>query len=195
MAEISTVSMAWAVFSAIGGSIVGGAISATVAFWTQKRNLDAAKTQRESDRLEKRRATAYSLFFKMIRIHSTIDIIHATLSSLLTEGKKKGFAALWQMVLPLGNLPDRVKFTAEEKRDEMAPLMRIAAHVRTILAPHVPFNFMDWCRLWPTHDVKRNGLMGAAAEAADLKVEATGMRDHCMDVGLPTASGASLLSC
>jgi hypothetical protein len=114
MADVSTVSTAWAVFSVIGGSIVGGVISATVAFVTQRKNLDAAKAQRDSDRLEKRRASGYSLLFRMIRIHSTIAIIDATLADFVERGKKNGFASLWQAILPLGNLPDKVKFTPEE---------------------------------------------------------------------------------
>ena len=64
--EVSTISTAWAVFSVIGGSIIGGAISTTVAFVVQKKNLDAAKAQRKTELFEKRRATAYSFFFKMV---------------------------------------------------------------------------------------------------------------------------------
>jgi hypothetical protein len=112
--QVSTISTAWAVFSVIGGSIIGGVISATVAFLTQKKTLDAAKAQRDIERFEKRQATAYSLFFKMTRMHSTLAIVDTTLTEFVEAGKKKGFAAYWQMILPLGNMPDRVKFTSEE---------------------------------------------------------------------------------
>jgi hypothetical protein len=132
MAEVSTVSTAWAVFSVIGGSLIGAAISASVAFWTQKKNLDAAKAQRDSDRLENRKARAYSLFFKMIRIHSTIAIMDASFAKFIKEGKAKGFKALWQMILPLGNLPDRVKFTP----DEMALLLSLDIDLFNDLGPY-----------------------------------------------------------
>jgi hypothetical protein len=62
--EVGTVSTAWAVFSVIGGTLIGSAISTAVAFYTQNKNLKAAKTQRDADRFESRKAKAYSLFFK-----------------------------------------------------------------------------------------------------------------------------------
>ncbi|QQO31206.1 hypothetical protein JJC00_21405 [Bradyrhizobium diazoefficiens] len=130
--QVSTVSTAWAVFGVIGGSIIGGAISATVAFLIQKRTLNAAKEQREAKRFEKRKAIAYSLFFKMIRIHSTIEVIKSTLDECVNAGKKKGFASYWQMILPLGNLPDRVRFTA----DEMALLLSLDSRLFNDLGPY-----------------------------------------------------------
>jgi len=130
--EVSTVSTAWAVFSVIGGSLLGAAISATVSFWTQKKNLDAAKAQRDSDRFENRKARAYSVFFKMIRVHSTIAVIDASLADFVQKGKAKGLTALWQMILPLGNMPDRVKFTP----DEMALLLSLDIDLFNDLGPY-----------------------------------------------------------
>src|SRR5215472_10753107 len=52
----------------------------------------------------------------------------------------------------------------------MAPLVRIAAHLRTVLAPHVALQLVDRRRFRSPHDVERDGLMGVAAEAANLKV-------------------------
>ena len=52
----------------------------------------------------------------------------------------------------------------------MAALVRIAAHFRAVLAPHVAFQLMDWRRLGPPHDVEGDGLMGIAAEAADFEI-------------------------
>jgi hypothetical protein len=130
--EVSTISTAWAVFSVIGGSLVGAAISATVSFWTQKKNLDAAKAQRDADRLESRKAQAYSLFFKMIRIHSTIAIIDASLTDFMLRGQAKGMTALWQMVLPLGNMPNKVKFTP----GEMALLLSSDIDLFNALGPY-----------------------------------------------------------
>jgi hypothetical protein len=127
--EVSTLS---AVFSAIGGSIVGGTISTIVAFVVQKKNLDAAKAQRDGDRFENRKARAYSLFFKMIRVHSTIAVIDASMTDFVQKGKAKGMTALWQMVLPLGNMPDRVKFTP----DEMALLLSSDIDLFNDLGPY-----------------------------------------------------------
>ena len=53
----------------------------------------------------------------------------------------------------------------------MAALEGIAANLRTVLAAHVAFQFMDRCRLRPPHDVERDGLVRVAAKAADFEVE------------------------
>jgi hypothetical protein len=52
----------------------------------------------------------------------------------------------------------------------MAALIRITAHLGAVFAAHVPFQLVDWRRIRPPHDIERDGLMGVAAEAADLKV-------------------------
>lgn len=101
-------------WSSAAGVLFGAAISASVSYALQRTSFAEARRQKEKDRYEVRKAQAYSLLFKMIRIHSTIAIIDATLTDFLERGKKSGFASLWQAILPLGNLPDRVKFTSEE---------------------------------------------------------------------------------
>lgn len=129
---VGTVSTAWAVFSVLGGTVLGSSISIFVAFYTQKRSLDAAKRQRDEDRFERRKAIAYSLFFKMIRIHSNISIIDNSLSDFVKGGTAKGLKTLWQMILPLGNMPDRVKFTP----DEMALLLSLDSNLFNDLGPY-----------------------------------------------------------
>src|ERR1700736_3555843 len=61
------------------------------------------------------------------------------------------------------------------QRHEMAPLVRIAAPLRAVLAAHVAFQLMDWRRLWPPHDVERDCLMCVAAEAFHFEIEVTGV--------------------
>jgi hypothetical protein len=131
-AEVGTVSTVWAVFSVVGGTLIGSAISTAVAFVVQKRNLDAAKSQRDSDRFETRKARAYSLFFKMIRIHSTIAMVDASMTDFIEKGRAKGMTTLWQMILPLGNMPDKVKFTP----DEMALLLSSDINLFNDLGPY-----------------------------------------------------------
>jgi hypothetical protein len=55
----------------------------------------------------------------------------------------------------------------------MAALVRIVAHLQAVLAPHIALQLVDRRRLRPPHDVQRHGLVGIAAETADLKVELT----------------------
>ncbi|MEA2793385.1 MAG: hypothetical protein QOI87_765 [Bradyrhizobium sp.] len=110
--EVSTLS---AVFSAIGGSIVGGAISTIVAFVVQKRNLTAAKKQRDEDRLEIRKARGYALLFKMIRIASNIENLGKAMQSCFEEAARRGLKwDPWQIVQPMVPANDPVNFTAEE---------------------------------------------------------------------------------
>jgi hypothetical protein len=88
--EVGTVSTAWAVFSVIGGTLLGSIISSTVAFVILKKNLSAAKVQRESDRFENRKAQCYSLLFKMIRIHSSINILEKGTADSLAKAEAAG---------------------------------------------------------------------------------------------------------
>ena len=53
----------------------------------------------------------------------------------------------------------------------MAALIGIAANLRAILAAQVSLQFVDRRRFRPRNDVQRHGLVGVAAEAADLEVE------------------------
>jgi len=52
----------------------------------------------------------------------------------------------------------------------MAALVRIAANLRTVPAPHVALQFMDRRGLRSPHDVEGDNLMGVAAEAADFEI-------------------------
>jgi hypothetical protein len=53
----------------------------------------------------------------------------------------------------------------------MAPLVRIAAHLRTILAAHVPLKLVDRCYLRPANHIERNGLVCVATEAPHFEIE------------------------
>src|SRR5262245_59371726 len=52
----------------------------------------------------------------------------------------------------------------------MAPLIRIAAELGAIAAAHVALELVDGRRLRPADDVKRDGLVRLAAEAAHFKI-------------------------
>jgi hypothetical protein len=57
----------------------------------------------------------------------------------------------------------------------MAALLRIATDLRAILAPHVPFQFMDRRCLRSSHDVEGNCLMRAAAKAFHFEIGVPGI--------------------
>jgi hypothetical protein len=154
-AEVGTVSTAWAVFSVIGGTLIGSAISTTVAFYILKKNLSAAKTQRDSDRFESRKAQCFSLLFKMIRIHSTIAILEKAMTDSLAKAEASGLKGdLWQRITPLGNVPPRVKFTS----DEMALLLSLDFNLFNDVGPHddIHNSLLD---LFELYGSKRHALM------------------------------------
>jgi len=115
MADPQTSITAWTVFSVVGGSILGCAISAIVAFVVQKRNLDAAKKQRDEDGLEIRKARGYALLFKMLRIASNIENLGKAMQGCFEEAARRGLKwDPWQIVQPMVPANDPVNFTAEE---------------------------------------------------------------------------------
>jgi hypothetical protein len=56
---------------------------------------------------------AYSLFFKMMRIHSDFYGVHRHIEDCFKKGEKLG-GNPWQFVLPLANFADAVHFSPDE---------------------------------------------------------------------------------
>jgi hypothetical protein len=59
---------------------------------------------------------------------------------------------------------------------QVAPFERIAAHLRTILAAHVPLKLVDRCRLGPTDHIERHRLVPVAPKAANFEVHLTSVQ-------------------
>jgi hypothetical protein len=123
--EVGTVSTAWAVFSVLGGTIVGSVIGGSVSYWLQRKNLATAKAQRESDRFETRKALGFSLLYKMIQISSELNNSAVAISGSIEAGRKAGLVDLYQVVQPPVPIADKVKFTPEE----MALLLSIDSNL------------------------------------------------------------------
>jgi hypothetical protein len=113
MADAGTSITVWAVFSALGGSIIGSVVGGGIAYWLQTKSLAATKAQHDDDRFNVRRAHAYSLFVKMIKIHGSIVVLGRAVKedALKAEKLKK---PLWQYVRPMGTLPSHVSFVSDE---------------------------------------------------------------------------------
>jgi hypothetical protein len=58
----------------------------------------------------------------------------------------------------------------------MAALVGIASNLRAVLAAHVTFQFVDGRRLRPAHDIQCHCLVRVATEAADLKIQISGVQ-------------------
>jgi hypothetical protein len=142
-------------WSSVASIMFGAAISAVVSYLLQRNSFAEARRQKEADRFEVRKAQAYSLFFKMIRIHSTIVITGAAISESLAKAKAKSLeGALWQIVIPFANLPPRVKFSS----DEMALLLSLDYNLFNDVGPYddVHNSLLDQIELY---GVKRGALM------------------------------------
>ena len=106
---------AWALFSALGGSVIGAILGGTINYVLQRAARAESKKQRDADRREVRTALAYSFLFKMIRIVSSLKHLGNTVRSSLDEAAAKGYkGSPWRVVLPVVNPPDAVKFTSDE---------------------------------------------------------------------------------
>ncbi len=105
----------WAIASSFGGTIIGSLSGALVGFYLQKRGLKATIAQREEDRMEKRKALCFSLYVKMIRLCSDLQMLGRILHETLRRAKDAGkTGAPFQYVQPIVPLPDPVKFLSEE---------------------------------------------------------------------------------
>ncbi|MBU6464092.1 MAG: hypothetical protein KGK01_09860 [Bradyrhizobium sp.] len=146
-------SISW---SNVASIIFGATISAIVSYALQRNSFAEARRIKEHDRYEVRKAQAYSLFFKMIRIHSTIVLLRKAVSDSISQADGKGLksASLWQKIQPFGNLPPRVKFTS----DEMALLLSLDITLFNEAGPYddIHNSFLDLCELY---GVKRYALM------------------------------------
>lgn len=101
----------WSILNIVIGAIIG----ALVSYLLQRNSFREAREQKEKDRLEERKATAYALFFKMIKIASGFHNLTTHFSGSIVKARKAGHElAPWQIVLPMANSFDPIKYTAEE---------------------------------------------------------------------------------
>jgi hypothetical protein len=142
-------------WSSAASIIFGATISAIVAYLLQRNSFAEARRQKENDRYESRRAHAYSLFFKMVRIHSTIVLLGSAVAESIEKAKASGFkGTAWQTVLPMGNLPPRVKFSS----DEMALLLSLDIDLFNDVGPYddIHNSLLD---LFDLYRAKRDTMM------------------------------------
>jgi hypothetical protein len=97
------------------GAIVGATISAMVSFALQQQVISEARANRQQDNLEKRRALATALMFKVMRIHSDFATLHRHIEDCFRKGSDIGpDAQPWQFFTPLATFHEPVHFTNDE---------------------------------------------------------------------------------
>jgi hypothetical protein len=131
MADAGTSITAWAVFSALGGSIIGSVVGGAISYWLQNKNLAAIKAQHAEDRFETRKVLAYSLFIKMGKVYSNLNLLRKTMQQYFDEGKAAGMEEPWTFVKALASSFAHVNFSTEE----MALIMAIDAPLFNEMMP------------------------------------------------------------
>lgn len=98
-------------WSGVIGTVVGGGIT----FLAQSRGFREQRKQRAEDHLRGQRGLAYSMFFKMLRIHSDFYGVHRHIEDgFEKEAREKLGGNPWQFVVPLANFADPVHFSPDE---------------------------------------------------------------------------------
>lgn len=94
---------AWAVFSAIGGSVIGSLVGGAINYYLQAKQ-----------RSIQRRATAFSMLVKLVKITSNIKNLGKSIQDDIDGAKDASGLEPWQLVLPVTNLPEPVRFSSDE---------------------------------------------------------------------------------
>ena len=101
-------------WAAIAGAVVGS-MSAGFITWFLQKNQDDRQTK------ERNQGLARSLIFKLMRIYSDMRGFKNHIDECVENGKRDGLESGWRSVRAIGNLPDKIIFSA----DEMAYLLSL----------------------------------------------------------------------
>ena len=103
-------------WAAIVGAVVGAVAGGAIAYLLQRLSLGEARKLREAAQLATNKALGHALLLKMVQIFSNLVHFHAHMEeSWRAEIAQDPAAEPWQVVKPIINLPDWVRFTVEEK--------------------------------------------------------------------------------
>jgi len=110
MSDVGNQVTVWSIVSLLAGTV----ISAIVSYLLQRSSFAEARRQKAQEKLETRKMLGLNLFHKMIRIVSTLGTLKNSLDNAFTRVKANEHPHNWQIIMPIANFPDRVKFTPEE---------------------------------------------------------------------------------
>jgi hypothetical protein len=119
-------------WSAALGIVFGAAISALVSYLLQRNQFLEVMRQRESDRLEERKAVALNVLTKMMRIASTLEILNLSIENAFKRAEVAGIQApAWAVVIPIASFPGKVHFEPKE----LTEIMRLDFQLFNDLGP------------------------------------------------------------
>ncbi|MEQ1717918.1 MAG: hypothetical protein ABL907_18410 [Hyphomicrobium sp.] len=119
-------------WAAVIGSIIGGAIAGIIQYFTLRHQT----SEQDKIRRQKHKALGRSLTFKLMRLTSDLHAIntHLAESQKLSTSEMKNDP--WSYVLPIANLPDRIKFLENEIALVMEGNNALATDLLDIEATH-----------------------------------------------------------
>lgn len=165
----------WSIVSLLTGTV----ISAVVSYVLQQRSFSEARKQREKDKFEARKTLGLTLFHKMMRITSTLETLKKVFDDAFARAKADNIDGQpWQIVMPVANLPSRVKFTPEELTFLMLMDMTLFNDMGSF--DYIQEGLLDMFELYRTKrtaftdtlSAKMSGMMGTTEvnEAEMLKI-------------------------
>jgi hypothetical protein len=175
----------WSIVSLLAGTV----ISAIVSYVLQRNSFSEARRQRAQERLESRKELGLNLFHKMIRIASTLEHLKRHLDEAFARAKaNKLDGANWQIVRPLANVTDRVKFAP----DELTLLMLMDITLFNDIAPFddIHNNLLDVFELYRT---KREAFTNTLPAMMNGNVGTTELSPSEMMMAAPRMSELDML--
>jgi hypothetical protein len=102
--------------ASIVGAVVGSTSGGVISFILQRSALQSAKSQKDEERKEAQAVLAQSLIVKVLLIHSGFYTLSRHFEGSLQAAAADGFEGEpVQIIKPLGNIPERVTISPEEK--------------------------------------------------------------------------------
>ena len=104
-----------AILATLTAAILGAVIGGGIAYRGQMKALQEGRRQREEDRLLRQQALAHSLLFKIAKIHTDFYAIHRHVEGCFEEtAGNETLTEPWQIVRPIADPPDPMKFSSDE---------------------------------------------------------------------------------
>jgi len=102
-------------WAALLGAIIGAVVGGVISWLIQLDSRRSDRAQKAADRLERQQGLAFSALYKLIAIASHYANYNRHLEeSYSAATQDSGVDEPWQFVIPLGDVPSPIEFTAEE---------------------------------------------------------------------------------
>ena len=161
----------WAgIIGALVGAVAGGGVTWLLQHFQSKQ-----------DRLERDKASARSLLFKLIHIHSDLSLFHRHVVECDGRAKQLGLEIGWQSFLPIANGPRKVEFTSVEM-SYLLGLEKFDLFNDVLSLDALHSSTIDIFGLYATHRLELTDMLPAAMEGM---VGSTEINDGLKEIVAP----------